>query len=317
MTQNPRSTERLANVFVNYRREDSAGHAGRLFDRLNARFAGRVFMDIEMEPGVDFVDVLEREVGSCQVLIVIIGHEWLSVKDAAGRRRLDNPADYVRLEVAMALQRKIRVIPVLVQGAAVPRAEELPPDLAMLARRNAIELSDVRWAFDVDRLVQVIEEVLEGCDLRAPVAPSGERQEGTPAATAGNAARRGAWIALLAAVVVSGIAWAGWKVATQQSVPVKGPQVAEPVSGETFGSARRWSITSQRRLVDSDLAGLSRADLRLMRNEIYARHGRQFASADLRSYFGAQPWYRPQASFREADLTTIEQYNISFIGKHE
>jgi TIR domain-containing protein len=151
-----------ANIFINYRREDSAGHAGRLFDGLSDHFAGRLFMDVDtLEPGVDFVDAIEQAVGSCEALIVVIGRQWLTIQDKAGRRRLDDPADFVRLELESALARKIRVIPVLVQDAPMPRAEELPPSLARLARRNAIELSDARWAYDVDRLAQTIQEVLE------------------------------------------------------------------------------------------------------------------------------------------------------------
>jgi Tfp pilus assembly protein PilF len=221
MSQIPSSSERSANIFINYRREDSAGHTGRLFDRLSARLPGRVFMDIDtLEPGVDFVEVIEKAVGSCQVLIVVMGQEWLRVKDAAGRRRLDDPADYVRLELATALQRNIRVIPVLVQGAPMPRAEELPADLAKLARRNAIELSDARWAYDVDRLIRTIEEVLQGLELRAPAAAAAESHEVAPAATAvtaASAARPRAWMAVLAAVVVCGLASAGWKVMKQQA----------------------------------------------------------------------------------------------------
>src|SRR4051812_21100669 len=135
--------ERSANIFINYRREDSAGHAGRLFDALSSHFAGRLFMDVDtLEPGVDFVEAIEQAVGSCEALIVVIGREWLTIEDKAGRRRLDDPGDFVRLEVESALARSIRVIPVLVQDTPMPRAEELPASLARLARRNAIELSD-------------------------------------------------------------------------------------------------------------------------------------------------------------------------------
>ena len=150
-----------ANIFINYRREDSSGHAGRIFDALSDHFAGRLFMDVDtIEPGIDFVEAIEQAVGSCEVLIVVIGREWLSIKDAAGKRRLDNPEDFVRLEVESALERKIRVIPVLVEGAQMPPAELLPPSLAQLARRNAIELSDTRWAYDVDRLVRTVQKIL-------------------------------------------------------------------------------------------------------------------------------------------------------------
>lgn len=154
--------KRATNIFINYRREDSAGHAGRLFDRLSLRFPGRVFMDVDtIEPGTDFVEVIEHAVGCCEVLIVMMGDQWLSITDASGRRRLDNASDFVRLEIAAALERNIRIIPVLVEGAVMPRPEDLPEDLGKLTRRNAIELSDARWTFDVDRLIQTIEGVLQ------------------------------------------------------------------------------------------------------------------------------------------------------------
>jgi hypothetical protein len=245
MSQQRSSTERSSKIFINYRREDSAGHAGRLFDRLGARFPGRVFMDIDtLEPGVDFVEVIETAVGSCEVLIVLIGHEWLSVKDAAGHRRLDDPADYVRLEVATALQRRIRVIPVLVQSASMPRAEELPPDLATLARRNAIELSDARWAYDVDRLIRTIEEVLEGLELRPTGAVDGasaERAEPAPPVTAGKAARPRARMALIAAVLVAGIAGVGWWMAARQqaAIRVAAPTPSSPLTPAATELERR------------------------------------------------------------------------------
>jgi hypothetical protein len=154
-------------------------------------------MDIDtLQPGVDFVEAIEQAVDSCQALIVVIGREWLTIHDAAGHRRLDDPADFVRLELESALARNIRVIPVLVQDAPMPRADELPPSLARLARRNAIELSDARWAYDVDRLAHTIQEIL------------GEEAAAAPAA----AGRRvwllsGAALVLVAAVVLASVFW--------------------------------------------------------------------------------------------------------------
>lgn len=199
--------ERSANIFINYRREDSAGHAGRLFDALSSHFAGRLFMDVDtLEPGVDFVEAIEQAVGSCEVLIVIIGREWLTIEDQAGRRRLDNPGDFVRLEVESALARKIRVIPVLVQDAPMPRAEELPESLVRLARRNAIELSDARWAYDVDRLARTIQDILEESPAPAPspapVVPAAAKATGARAWPLSLAA-----LVLVAAVVLVSLAW--------------------------------------------------------------------------------------------------------------
>jgi hypothetical protein len=138
-------------VFVSYRREDSAGHAGRLYDALAARFGERsVFMDVELAPGIDFVERIVQAVGACDVLVVVIGPHW------AGPR-LDDPTDFVRLEVQTALERPdVRVVPALVGGARMPAAGELPGSLEALTRRNAIELSDARWRYDTGRLLDAV-----------------------------------------------------------------------------------------------------------------------------------------------------------------
>ena len=116
-------------MFVCYRREDSAGHAERLFDRLSAHFgADRVFMDVStIEPGEDFVDAIQRTVAACDVQVVLIGRRWLTVTDMNGWPRLENSEDFVRLEISAALERQIRVIPVLVGGAALAVIEPPTP----------------------------------------------------------------------------------------------------------------------------------------------------------------------------------------------
>ena len=118
----------MAKLFINYRREDTAPYAGRLYDRLTAHFgAGQVFIDIDqIEPGEDFVEAINAKVGACEVAIVSIGPDWLSVADASGKRRLDDTEDFVRMEILAALERKIRVIPVLVGGARMPTKQDLP-----------------------------------------------------------------------------------------------------------------------------------------------------------------------------------------------
>ena len=149
-----------AKLFINYRREDTAPYAGRLYDRLTAHFSGdQVFIDIDqIEPGEDFVEVINRKVSACDIAIVAIGPRWLSATDASGKRRLDDEEDFVRMEIVAALQRKIRVIPVLVGGAQMPRKQDLPEALAPLTRRNAIELSETRFHADVNRLIEAIEK---------------------------------------------------------------------------------------------------------------------------------------------------------------
>ena len=153
----------MGNIFISYRRDDSAGHSGRLFDKLREHFGkDRVFMDISgIEPGVDFVEAIDKAVGSSDAFIVVIGKQWLSATDAGGRRRLDNPEDFIRLEIATALRRNIRIIPVLVQGATAPSSGDLPEDLKKLSRLHAHEISDSRWDFDVGTLIQTLEKVLK------------------------------------------------------------------------------------------------------------------------------------------------------------
>ncbi len=160
----------MPGIFISYRREDSAGHAGRLFDRLSSHFGkDRVFMDVsDIEPGTDFVEAIDKAVGSCDVLVVVIGKEWLTCADAAGHRRLDNPNDFIRLETATALKRNIRVIPVLVQGASMPSAENLPGDLENLARRQAVEISDTRWDSDASHLITTLDKLAPAPESAEP-----------------------------------------------------------------------------------------------------------------------------------------------------
>ena len=103
-------------IFVSYRRRDTAGHAGRLVDGLRHEFGReQVFLDIDIPPGVDFSDHIDRTIGAARVLVVLIGDDWLNVQDRQGRRRLDDPADFVRTEIRSALHRGLTVIPVLVE----------------------------------------------------------------------------------------------------------------------------------------------------------------------------------------------------------
>ena len=158
-------------IFINYRRDDSAPYAGRLYDHLRRSFPGqKVFMDIDaIDPGEDFVDAINRTLESSRVVLAVIGRTWSAAVDETGKRRLDNPDDYVVRELSAALASKARVIPVLVGGASMPRTDALPLPLAALARRNAIEVSDSRFSFDADRLGAAIRKLLD---------PDGERGSG-------------------------------------------------------------------------------------------------------------------------------------------
>ena len=134
-------------IFVSYRRSDASGYAGRLFDRLSAHFGEKnIFMDVEdLDLGVDFHEALEKAVSACDLLIALIGRQWLNIKDEKGQRRLDDPGDFVRIEIAAALNRDIRVIPILVQDARMPETSDLPEVLQRLTRFNGMEIRHERF----------------------------------------------------------------------------------------------------------------------------------------------------------------------------
>ena len=152
----------MKNAFISYRRQDSPGYVRALYDRLVHHFgSNKVFMDVDdIQLGSDFVNVLDNNLKGCAVMLVVIGNDWLTTTNAAGQRRLDNPADFVRLEVSRALQRGISVIPILVSGAQMPSEDELPDDLKPLARRQALELSNKNYDYSIRDLVKALEKYL-------------------------------------------------------------------------------------------------------------------------------------------------------------
>lgn len=146
-------------IFISYRRSDSADVTGRIYDKLIAKFGKEnIFKDVDSIPlGLDFRDILDRSVSNCNIFLAIIGTRWLDAKTSDGERRIDNSGDFVRIEIESALQRKIPVIPVLVQSAAVPSSTELPKAIRSLAFRNAIPVrSDPDFHTDMDRLIRGI-----------------------------------------------------------------------------------------------------------------------------------------------------------------
>jgi uncharacterized membrane protein YhaH (DUF805 family) len=160
-------------IFISYRRGDDQAAAGRLYDRLLQHFDHeQLFIDVEaVEPGVDFVKSLDEQVAACVAFIAVIGPRWLNARNKDGNPRLDNPTDYVRVEIESALKRDIRVIPVLVDGASMPQASDLPPSLQALARRNAVEIAHHRFAADCDDLARRIKQA-----LGVPTKPSAPAQ---------------------------------------------------------------------------------------------------------------------------------------------
>jgi hypothetical protein len=147
-------------IFINYRRDDTSGTAGRLHDRLRQTFGREnLFMDVDQIPvGVDFEAHLNTQVSACDVMLVIIGPNWLRAKDKTGQRRLNQPDDFVAIEIATALTRDIRVIPVLVDGVRMPKASELPDTLKPLARRQAAGLRNANFGQDAQSLIARMRE---------------------------------------------------------------------------------------------------------------------------------------------------------------
>lgn len=177
-------------IFINYRREETAGEARALYNDLVALLGSeRVFMDVDnIALGRDFRQVLHEYLDKCEIVLALIGRDWAEVKDAKGQRRLDQPHDFVRQEIATALQRNVAVTPVLLQGACMPTAEILPEDLKGLAFRNGFELSHQSWQSNVHELVRRLGLPAAG------QAPAPRRRFGT-------AWRAGIGIAVLAAAV--------------------------------------------------------------------------------------------------------------------
>lgn len=195
-----------AGIFISYRRDESRHAAGRLADDLSQAFGPQaIFRDIEgIDPGVDFTQSLERALEACSVMLVLIGPKWLEMSDPQGRRRLDDPQDWIRQEIATALARDVRVIPVLLEGAAIPSTDDLPEDLRPLVRRQALDMSDSRWRGDLQRLIEALEKV-PGLHRIDPPAPVPVPPPAPPPPSAG----KGRWVAI-GAGVIGVLAVIGW-----------------------------------------------------------------------------------------------------------
>lgn len=175
------SAGRPGRIFISYRRSDTAYAAGWLYDRLSDRFGGgQVFKDVDsLQPGDDFVEKITLAVSSCDVLLAVIGPDWVTAADEEGKPRLGDPADFVRVEIEAALTRGIRVIPLLVEGARMPRVSEVPQSLSPLIRRHALELSPSRFNRDAEDLMGVLDKAVPSA------APSASAQLRSAAPTAG------------------------------------------------------------------------------------------------------------------------------------
>jgi uncharacterized membrane protein YeaQ/YmgE (transglycosylase-associated protein family) len=152
--------EETRKIFLCYRRDDAGGDTGRLSDRLVREFGDdSIFMDVDgIRLGTNFVKRLTAEVQSCDVLLAVIGPNWLDARDEEGHRRLDNPHDFVRIEIGAALQRDIPVIPILLNGTKIPRADRLPPELQELTLRSALDVRLGSFHSDVARLIAALKQ---------------------------------------------------------------------------------------------------------------------------------------------------------------
>lgn len=227
-------------VFISYRREETAPYAGRLYDAMVAKFGERnVFMDVGLAPGVDFVEQITEVVSGCVVLIIVMGPSWASVSDEGGNARLADPDDFVRLEVETALRRHdVTPIPVLVAGAHMPKVEELPKEMRPLLRRNALEMSDARWSYDVGRLNDRLDELLAkiggGTDGVGPRQARTDWAEGESSATVSSTRM------LIEGMVVAGLtAYAARWLA--QLIP-EGKDTAGQIAGVILRRGETWAL---------------------------------------------------------------------------
>ena len=216
-------------IFISYRRSDTAGYAHLIYTLLEPEFgAENVFMDVDtIEPGQDFVETLNRAVGICDVLLVLIGPSWLNTPDERGARRLDDPNDFVRLEIASALNQNKTIIPVLIQGAGMPPEAELPGDISPLSRRQAVKIGD-HVAEDVKRLAASIRRAVQDYTLGEAVSRSGPREGRGKSFTTGKTRPQKSNRNL---IILSGIVIGVCLVLATTLAILFGPRIVDYVSG--------------------------------------------------------------------------------------
>lgn len=212
----------MGGIFISYRRDDTEGQAGRLYDDLVEQFGeGAVFMDVAgIEAGRDFRKAIDEHVSSCGVLLALIGTNWLSSSAPSGGRRLDERNDFVRLEIAAALKRDIPVVPVLVRGARMPRAEDLPDDCQDLSYRNGVELTHARWDSDLQLLVRSLQRILqpkqpEPAPPPVPTPPPAPSPPVTPTVRTGSPAVLASIAATAIAIGALAVYWANTSTVEQ------------------------------------------------------------------------------------------------------
>ena len=257
----------MRGIFISYRRDDSEGQAGRLFDDLSAHFGrNAVFMDVAgIKKGLDFRRIIDAHVASCGVLLVIIGRRWLSATDSKGRRRLDDVNDFVCLETAAALSRDIPVVPVLVQDAVMPSAQDLPDALKELAFRNGTELTHARWDSDVRLLIEDLRPYVE-----ARVTASQPVMDELPSATLPSSPphneRRllgcSPWAAAGVAAIVGGISIFGYHLLQNRRIAQISPLAAAQTPTVSQTQRRHENTPAPRVVAKVPLAATAEPDKR-------------------------------------------------------
>jgi hypothetical protein len=232
----------MPGVLISYRRDDSGGYAGRLFDVLAGRRGhDQTFMDLDdIQGGDNFAAVIDEKVGQCSVLLAVIGERWLTLKGQDGARRLDAPGDFVRLEISKALERGVRVVPVLVGGATMPGAADLPEALRALAVHQAIDLRDAHFHADAAQLIDLLQKTVPAL--------------GTPTAHA----RRRWLMAVVAAVLLAAVMTAGFTYRELRAVAAEAARaraVAASVTGTWTGTVKYDWGESYTETFEFELAG--------------------------------------------------------------
>ncbi|MBR1279006.1 SUMF1/EgtB/PvdO family nonheme iron enzyme [Bradyrhizobium sp. AUGA SZCCT0283] len=274
-------------VFISYRRDDSAGHAGRVHDRLEREFGRNLlFMDVDSVPlGVNFVKVLGEEIAKCDALLAIIGPGWLDARDENGNRRLDNLNDFVRIEIETALLRGIPVIPILLEGTRVPKADRLPDGLKELALRNGVDVRHASFLDDMERLIRGLKG-LQSPQKTDPAAPSRvdrDSAEGGVADSTTTHAQAGKQLRL--AVRSVGFVWLG---------AAMGALVFAWVAADQAGVLRLWPSRPAKTASSEGLNGKVQAD----------PAGRNKAESDKGT--GVEPKGREEDAARSDPALTVE-----------
>jgi len=250
-------------IFISYRRDDSEGEAGRLFDDLTRAFGNdAVFMDVAgIKPGADFRKAIEDNVSSCGVFLALVGPRWATIANADGRRRLEDPNDFVALEIASALKREVPVIPVLVHDAKMPSVDLLPEALKPFAYRNSVELTHARWSSDVALLIEALKAYVTpkaapqppvhatvAVQLPAPHPPSGTAMPVAPGR------KQSAW--LIAGVAVAAVlVIAAINYFTTLSAHPPAPATGQPVAAVPSAAAYVGTWVRTGGLGDADALG--------------------------------------------------------------